>query len=109
MTSATLGFAGPTALAAMTFAAYETSVMPEEIAPWLEKTMACALVVVLAVVHASTRRNSGGLQVVFTILKVLIIVAFCALTLLLVGEAQPVTFTPVSGDGALLSRCPSSC
>ena len=75
--SATVGFAGPTALAAMTFAAYGTSVFQVGESPWLEKGLAAALVIALTLVHASNRRNSGGLQVVFTILKVGIIVVFC--------------------------------
>ncbi len=101
--SATIGFAGPTALAAMTFAAYATSVMRGETSDWLEKTLACSLVVVLTIVHSSNRRNSGGLQVAFTILKVAVIIAFCILGYLLVDTPQPVTFLPVAGDGALLT------
>ncbi|MDX1403607.1 MAG: amino acid permease [Woeseiaceae bacterium] len=101
--SATIGFAGPTALAAMTFAAYATSVMPGETSDWLEKLLACALVVVLMVVHSSNRQSSGGLQVFFTILKIAVIVAFCVLGYLLVDTPQPVTFLPVAGDGALLT------
>lgn len=101
--SATIGFAGPTALAAMTFAAYATSIMPGDTSAWVEKTLACGLVVLLTMVHSSNRRNSGGLQVVFTILKVTVIAAFCILGYLLVDTPQPVTFLPVSGDGTLLT------
>ncbi len=101
--SATIGFAGPTALAAMTFAAYTTSVMSGESQDWLEKTLACSLVIVLTIVHSSNRRNSGGLQVAFTILKIAVIIAFCVLGYLLVESPQPVTFLPVAGDGALLT------
>jgi APA family basic amino acid/polyamine antiporter len=101
--SATIGFAGPTALAAMTFAAYTTSVMPGDTANWLEKTLACGLVIVLTIVHSSNRRSSGGLQVFFTILKVAVIVAFCLFGYFLVAAPQPVSFLPVSGDGALLT------
>ena len=56
--SATIGFAGPTALAAMTFAAYATSIMPGETSDWLEKTLACGLVIALTIVHSSNRRSS---------------------------------------------------
>ena len=101
--SATIGFAGPTALAAMTFAAYATSVMPGETSDWLEKTLACGLVIVLTIVHSSNRRSSGGLQVIFTILKVAVIAGFCLFAYFLVDAPQPVTFLPVSGDGALLT------
>ena len=101
--SATIGFAGPTALAAMTFAAYATSVMPGETSDWLEKTLACGLVIVLTIVHSSNRRSSGGLQVFFTILKVAVIAGFCLFAYFLVDAPQPVTFLPVSGDGTLLT------
>ena len=101
--SATIGFAGPTALAAMTFAAYATSVMPGETSDWLEKTLACGLVIVLMIVHSSNRRSSGGLQVFFTILKVAVIAGFCLFAYFLVDAPQPLTFLPISGDGALLT------
>lgn len=101
--SATIGFAGPTALAAITFAAYTTSILPGESDPWLEKVLASGLLVILTVIHASNRRNSGGLQVIFTILKVVVIVAFCAAAYLLVDTPQPVRFLPSAGDGAILT------
>ena len=102
-TSATIGFAGPTALAAITFAAYATSILPAGSSDWFEKLLATGLVVILAVVHAGSRRNSGGLQVIFTILKVGVIVVFCLAALLLIDEPQPVRFLPADGDGALLT------
>lgn len=101
--SATIGFAGPTALAAITFAAYATSILPGESGAWLEKTLAAGLLILLTIVHATNRRNSGGMQLVFTILKVGVIVAFCLAVLMLIDTPQPVNFLPVSGDGALLT------
>jgi APA family basic amino acid/polyamine antiporter len=101
--SATIGFAGPTALAAMTFAAYATSIMPGETSVWLEKTLACGLVIALTIVHSSNRRSSGGLQVFFTILKVTVIAGFCLFAYFLVDAPQAVRFLPASGDGALLT------
>jgi APA family basic amino acid/polyamine antiporter len=101
--SATIGFAGPTALAAMTFAAYGTSAWSSDTPAWLEKTLAVALVALLTVVHGGSRRNSGTLQVMFTILKVGVIVAFCLAALLLADAVQPVRFLPSPGDGALLT------
>jgi APA family basic amino acid/polyamine antiporter len=101
--SATIGFAGPTALAAITFAAYATSVVPGETSAWLEKGLAATLLLALTFVHATNRRNSGGLQVIFTIFKVGVIVGFCLAVILLIDQPQPVTFLPVAGDGALLT------
>lgn len=101
--SATVGFAGPTALAAMTFAAYSTSVFDTGENSWLEKSLAAGLVILLTLVHASNRRNSGGLQVIFTLLKVGVIVIFCLAAFFAIESPQPVTFLPVAGDGALLT------
>ncbi|MDH3647367.1 MAG: amino acid permease [Gammaproteobacteria bacterium] len=101
--SATIGFAAPTALAAITFAAYATSILPGEPSVWLHKALACVLVVILSVIHASTHRNSGGLQVIFTVLKVVVIVTFCLAALVAVDVPQPVRFLPASGDGALVT------
>jgi APA family basic amino acid/polyamine antiporter len=100
--SATIGFAGPTALAAITFAAYATSVMPGDASDMLKKTLATGLVIALTVVHASTRRNSGGLQLIFTVLKVGVIVGFCLAALVVAETPEPVSFLPTSGDGTLL-------
>jgi len=101
--SATVGFAGPTALAAMTFAAYATSSLGGDTNPWVLKGIACALIVVLTLVHGSTRRNSGGLQVAFTVLKVAVIVLFCAAALWVTDTAQPVRFTFAGEDVPLLT------
>jgi APA family basic amino acid/polyamine antiporter len=101
--SATIGFAGPVALAAMTFAAYATTVLPGDPSPLLEKALAAGLLIGLTLVHATNRRNSGGIQLIFTILKVAVIVVFCAATLFIVDTPQPVNFLPSSGDGALLT------
>ena len=98
--SATIGFAGPTALAAMTFAAYITSAT-ETAGERFEKLLAVLLVVVLTAVHSVSRRQSGGLQGLFTILKVLAIVVFCVAALLLVDDWQPVSMLPAAGDTSL--------
>ncbi len=100
--SATIGFAAPTALAAITFAAYGTSALVGEPDPWLRKAVACGLVILLTVVHAGARSGSGGLQSVFTVLKVAVIVIFCVAALAAAPALQPLTFMPVSGDGRLL-------
>ncbi len=100
--SAPIGFAAPTALAAITFAAYGTSALVGEPDPWLRKAVACGLVILLTVVHAGARSGSGGLQSVFTVLKVAVIVIFCVAALAAAPALQPLTFMPVSGDGRLL-------
>jgi APA family basic amino acid/polyamine antiporter len=101
--SATIGFAAPTALAAITFAAYAASTLPGGTSDMLEKTAASSLVIVLTLVHSSTRRNSGRLQVIFTILKVGVILGFCLAALVIADVPDPVRFLPSPGDGALLT------
>ena len=96
--SATVGFAAPTALAALTFGSYLSSVLPSLSALWL----ASGLVVTLTVVHSSSHASSGGLQSALTVLKLLLIVGFSALALWWVEIPQPLVFSPVSGDAALL-------
>jgi len=87
----------------MTFAAYATSVLDVGSPEWLEKLLAVGLVLALAVVHAGKRRNSGSVQVVFTILKVTVIVLFCVAAYLMIDVPQPVQFSPASGDGKILT------
>jgi len=100
--SATIGFAAPTALAAMTFSAYATHSWANEPDAWVEKAIAIGLVIVLTFVHTSSRRNSGGLQSFFTVMKIAAIVLFCALALIFVDLPQPVAFLPAAGDTALI-------
>lgn len=100
--SATIGFAAPTALAAMTFAAYTASVFPIGGA-WFEKALAAGLLIALTLVHATNRSHSARLHVVFTILKVGIIVIFCVAVVAIIDTPQAITFLPVEGDGALLT------
>lgn len=96
--SATIGFAAPVALAAITFGSYLSSVYPALDPTWL----ACGLVIALTAVHGSTRRNSGGVQRWFTVLKIALVVAFCVLAWVLVREPQPVRFLPTAADAGPL-------
>ncbi len=101
--SATIGFAAPTALAAMTFSAYATHSWANEPDAWVEKAIAIGLVIILTFVHTSSRRNSGGLQSFFTVMKIAAIVVFCVLALMFVDLPQPVAFLPKGGDTALIT------
>ena len=96
--SATIGFAAPTALAAITFGTYLASVFPALSPRWL----AIGLIAALAATHATTRRASGGTQRMFTYLKVVLIAAFCVLGWTLVEAPQDIRFLPGPGDGTLL-------
>ncbi|MCY3622659.1 MAG: amino acid permease [Gammaproteobacteria bacterium] len=97
--SATIGFAAPTALAAITFGTYLSSVMPRLSAKWL----AAALIVAMAAAHATTRRASGGTQRAFTYLKLMLIAGFCVLGWILTEAPQDVVFLPGAGDGTLIA------
>jgi APA family basic amino acid/polyamine antiporter len=96
--SATVGFAAPTALAAMTFGSYLSAVFPQLSAIWL----ATGLIVVLTVAHSRSHRSSGRTQSLFTILKILLIIGFAVLALTLNDSRQDTRFSPAAGDGALL-------
>ncbi len=96
--SATIGFAAPTALAAITFGAYLSSVVPA----LPERGLALSLVAVLTAVHATTHRKSGLLQSGFTTLKIVLIVAFCLAALILTPAPQPVGLAPAPGDAGVV-------
>jgi len=97
--SATVGFAAPTALAAMTFGAYLEASVGDSISV---RVMASLLVILLTLVHLFSHAASGGFQTLFTLLKVLLILVFVVVVGWSVTDAQPVTLLPVSGDGGLL-------
>lgn len=100
--SVTVGFAAPTALAAMTFGSYVSAVFPQLSGVWL----ATGLIVVLAVMHSRSHQQSGGTQRIFTLLKLLLIFGFSFLALALSSPAHTVSVLPTEGDGALLLSGP---
>ncbi len=101
--SSTIGFAAPTALAAITFGAYTTSVIAADAPYFWSQALACSLVVILTVIHAGRRNVSGGMQKVFTLIKISVIIAFCVAAMFLLGEPQQISLTPMSGDGRLIA------
>ena len=96
--SATIGFSAPTALAAITFSTYLMTIFPEINNDWLRKIIACSLIVILAFIHSSNRRSSRGLQMIFTVMKVGVIILFCFGAILFAKNIQPVSFSPNSND-----------
>ena len=97
--SLTVGFAAPTALAAMTFAAYLDSSVSHLFSI---NRSALALVAVVTFVHGQNHKASGGLQNWFTVLKVVLIAGFVLLVGTSVDAPQQVNVLPVDGDGTLL-------
>jgi APA family basic amino acid/polyamine antiporter len=97
--SATVGFAAPTALAAITFGVYLSSVFPQLSPLWL----ATGLVVMMTLVHATSHRNSGNMQTFFTIAKIALVIGFTIAALYAVDSYQLVKFTPEAGDIELIT------
>ena len=95
-----VGFAAPTALAAMTFAAYLAAALVDYIV--INRTMAAiGLVVLLTLFHSRSLRSSGSVQNIFTLLKVILIILFCIAVSLVTTDPQPVEVIPTSTDMAL--------
>ena len=98
--SATVGFAAPVALAAMTFGAYLSAVFPRCLAALVGGG---SLVLLLTLLHCRSRQTSSAVQQLFTALKVLLILLFCA-DYFYLGRARHrwISFAPQSGDSKLL-------
>ncbi|WP_201985762.1 APC family permease [Hymenobacter rubidus] len=97
--SATVGFAAPTALAALALGEYAKSVWPGLHPQWLS----VAVVLVLTLVHGSSTRVGSRLQIVITALKVGVLVVFIGAGMV-VGKGQPISFLPDTASWrALLS------
>jgi APA family basic amino acid/polyamine antiporter len=99
--SATIGFAAPVALAAMAFGEYGKSVLPD--APPL--ALALGVVWLVSLVQLAGVKHSGTFQLLATILKVVLIVAFLVAGFV-IGTPQPVTFTPSVSDFAHIASAP---
>jgi APA family basic amino acid/polyamine antiporter len=99
--SATVGFAAPVALAAMAFGEYGKSVLPG--APPL--ALALAVVWLVSIVQLTGVKHSSTFQLISTILKVVLILAFLVAGLV-VATPQPVSFTPELVDFAHITSAP---
>ncbi len=98
--SATVGFAAPTALAALAFGQYFTGIIPGA-PPVLVSTI---VVVAISLVHLRGARPGSAFQNAFTALKIALIVALIVAGLL--AEPQPLPLLPVAGDSALIWSAP---
>lgn len=96
--STTIGFAAPTALAAITSATYLNAVYPE-----VPVTLAGSLLVLaVGLIHLGNRRGSARFQLLFTGVKVVLIVLFIVAAWAQAPEFQEVRWVPVGGDLALI-------
>jgi APA family basic amino acid/polyamine antiporter len=99
--SATVGFAAPVALAAMAFGEYAKSLLPD-VSPL---ALAVAVVWLVSLVQLSGVRQSGTFQLISTILKVVLILAFLVAGFV-IGTPQPVSFVPSASDFAHITGGP---
>jgi APA family basic amino acid/polyamine antiporter len=99
--SATVGFAAPVALAAMAFGEYAKSVFPD-LPPM---GLAIGVVWLVSIVQLTGVRHSSTFQLIATILKVVLIVAFLVAGFA-VGERQPISFLPQASDFAHITSAP---
>jgi APA family basic amino acid/polyamine antiporter len=99
--SATVGFAAPVALAAMAFGQYGKSVFPG--APPL--LLAVGVVWLVSIVQLTGVRHSSRFQLIATILKVALIVAFL-IAGFAVATPQPVSFAPDVSDLSRIASAP---
>jgi len=100
--SATVGFAAPTALAALTFGSYLSSVGVGLDPEW----SATVAIIALTAAHCSTHRHSGDTQTLLTVLKLTLIMVFSLAALMFSPAERQATFvwseeaTLVLGSGA---------
>src|SRR6201996_7228676 len=99
--SATVGFAAPVALAAMAFGEYGKSVLPA--VPPL--ALALGVVWLVSIVQLCGLKHSSTFQLIATILKVALIVAFLVAGGV-AGTPQPISFAPAAGDLAHIGSAP---
>src|SRR3982075_2115831 len=99
--SATVGFAAPVALAAMAFGEYGKAVLPG--APPL--ALAIGVVWLVSLVQLGGVRHSSTFQLISTILKVVLIVAFL-IAGFVIGTPQPISFAPDATDFAHIASAP---
>ena len=91
--SATVGFAAPTALAAMAFGVYFEGVFPG----WPPLVLGLSLTWIVALVHLSGIRHGSTFQNVSTAIKVVLIVAFIVAGFT-AASPQPISFAPSARD-----------
>ena len=95
--SATMGFAAPTALAAVAMATYL-----QPLFPGIEPVhFAAGTVVAFTAIHSLPLRWGSGINNLLTAAKILLVIAFCGMGLVAGGIATPVV--PKPGDLGLLA------
>ena len=96
--SATVGFAGPSALAAMALASYTATFIPG--IP--ENHLAAGVVLGFSLIHASSLQVGTTFQNLLTVLKVCLILGFVGAAFT-VDQVQGITLWPQAGDVGLIT------
>jgi APA family basic amino acid/polyamine antiporter len=96
--SATVGFAGPSALAAMALASYTATFVPG--IP--ENHLAAGVVLGFSLIHASSLQVGTTFQNLLTVLKVCLILGFVGAAFT-VDQVQGITLWPQAGDVGLIT------
>ncbi len=96
--SAAIGFAAPIAAVSLAFAQYSTAALPGDYNGWIRKGIACALVIIVTLIHSRNRSASSQFQFSFTAVKIILILAFCLAGLTLTANPQPITIIPQDED-----------
>jgi basic amino acid/polyamine antiporter, APA family len=99
--SATVGFAAPIALAAMAFGSYFKSIAPQ--APPL--LLGLGITWLAALVHLGGVRFGGAFHNVWTVLKLILILAFIVAGFAC-ANPQPISFAPSTADAAVITGAP---
>ena len=99
--SATVGFAAPVALAAMAFGQYAKAIVPG--APPL--ALGLGVVWIVSLVGLRSLRQSSAFQMIWTILKVTLILALLVAGFVL-AKPQPISFAPSAADPSLVISAP---
>lgn len=99
--SATVGFAAPTALAAVALAKYTTAVFPQ----LPTNHLAASVVLAFALIHAHSVRVGSYFQNFFTALKLLVVLFFIA-AVAFVEHPVPLRLLPTPSDWADLVSAP---
>jgi APA family basic amino acid/polyamine antiporter len=99
--SATVGFAAPVALAAMAFGQYGKAILPN--APPI--VLGLCVIWTVTVIGLAGLRHSSRFQMIWTILKVALIIAFLLAGFAL-ATAQPISFAPSASDISYVTSAP---
>lgn len=101
--STVIGFAAPIAAVSLAFGKYTTAALPGTYGPWVQKSLACGLVVIVTYIHGRNRKASGQFQFGFTAIKVLLILAFCLAAFVFTQAPQAISPVPKAGDWGVMT------